>query len=177
MRCPPTIHRFSLQIFRRYEPIFRRVVFVHKDFINIKDPIIFKLSGSPKTHTARLNDAFNSLIENKWETDLDVKRLQEIWPSLTTRINNDQSCSIHAKRMHLSFHEAVRGELHTANPTELELRAMLVIQHFQTFANLSIEVTDLSPDLVQRMAQLQKEFSNTVIDYPDSNDPSHLVII
>jgi hypothetical protein len=136
------------------------------------------MSGSPETHRARIVDAYKSLIENEWSTELNIKRLREVWPILVTKADKEAKyVVIHPRHSTPSVTLKIRSELCCNDPTEIELRALLVIQNFQTFPQLTIEVTNLSTTLQKQLGAFQKSFPNVVFDFPNPDQPSHVIII
>jgi hypothetical protein len=69
----PLIHRFSEKQFRKYEKIINHAVLQFPNTTSAKD-----LPGSLETHTARIRDAMNSVLENKFPTMIDLNLLQNI---------------------------------------------------------------------------------------------------
>lgn len=166
-------------MFRRYEPIFKRVLHVHDKGIDHVNKIIFKLAGSSITHRERIRDAYNSLIENRWLTDLNIEQLTSIWPQLVLHADKDKNeCVIVPRRSRTKLVEPqYKDELQVNNPTEIEFRAMLVLQNYNTLFQTAFNITGLNSKLVQLIPTLQKEFLNVVFSFPNEDIPSHVVII
>ena len=181
MKCPPHIFRFSEKNFRRYEPVFERVIKLHSP--QIKDETIsFALEqGSFNTHASRIRDAYHSLIENKWRTDLDVSKLIQIWPKLKITPDADERVTKIAPKANQTFGQQVlttgqvTNDITVNDPTELELRALMVLQNFQTLPGVTFEITQLAPSIQKSLPSLQHTFPNTVIDFIDQ-DPSHFLL-
>jgi len=182
--CPPTQYRFSERLFRRYESVFQEVLSVHGENLNPEKIIQVSLGGSGLTHKHRLNDTYRSLIANKWETSLNVERLTRIWELLTTDVVKERSnvCIIKVKKniKDVPTEQAFKfnkSELIVNNPTEIELRALFVLQNYQTLGEVVFEVTNITEKIQQKISALLPSFPNIVIDYPQVDDPSRILII
>lgn len=72
---PP--HYASEENFRRFEAVLQQVVIKYPESVGyIAAPL------SPSTATARLRDAINSVLLNKWSTTIDLERLAFIKPNI-----------------------------------------------------------------------------------------------
>ena len=72
---PP--HYASEENFRRFEEVLQRAVIKYPEPVSyISAPL------SPTTATARLRDAINSVLLNKWSTIIDLERLAFLKPNI-----------------------------------------------------------------------------------------------
>lgn len=180
--CNPYEPRFSLAAFRRYEPIFFRVLAVHGEKFQPDEQIIYQLPGSTRTHEARIRDAFHSLLSNNWETDLDVPKLEKIWPRLTSAISADGSSNVIRAKEYIeraSFPDIASNpsQLTVTNPKEIELRACLVLAHHETLQGTSFVIKDCSQELQAILSTITTKYPNAVIQAEQPNDYSNFSII
>ncbi len=170
-------YRFSERVFRRYEPVIKRML------ASFDKPFQAKFEGSTETHTARFRDAARSFIDHKWESEADPEEFRKLWQVSAVRTTEeDGGFLVFNKREHkqmLLDMEAPTHELDSTvdlggtasgftNPLTDEIDALLVLAGHDRFSNQPLRLVDLTPEVIIHLQTRVNDYPNLMLDQIDN---------
>lgn len=188
IETPPAVYRFSERAFRKYEPVIRMAVEQYPTVIEVK------LEHSAQTtFVGRCTDAVRSVLRNRWETNINMDKLEKCVHGLHVLPRENNAVRIGPRDYITKIIVISESEISETNPTviragqtPLELRrptdedltAALILANRSFFRGTPVHVYETSPEqkiYIDAMSYSDK-YPNVVFD-PDPHDPNHYTLL
>lgn len=156
----------SERMFKKYEKPIQKIV---KDFPNRStfDPAPY----SPNTYACRLRDSMTSLMKHRWNTAIDINRLEEIRPQVKVCIAEGKVvvCLNHEKPISaIDPTDAADGPaIDVVEPEEVHIHAVCILLNDKKVAGpfrlLKVKVDEIRPLLERHQVGFYVEGDTVIV--------------
>lgn len=168
--CPPSHWRFTEKNFRKYEPIIHQLTLSYPE-----KPVWFVMPGSLNTHVARVRDAINTFIHNKFHSEIDYDKFIKAWPNVFVKHNGEMIFIGTQTQWQTTQSEAPQQAIISnlfdgisiPNPPIEAIQAFMILMNLDLLNKTSIKFTQADPDIMSQLESLSSEYPNIIIDILD----------